>query len=223
MESETRLFHRPQEGEILSSAPRDVRLSSALALPAGRVLNYRLRHRDGTPESVGRLRSEMTLLGQSRVATSTLASAAFEETPAVQGYYDRQGPRDALLDLWLLALGLTPLSAAADRWQDRPPVRLLPIGPIGRCLIALLRPLGAGCESRYRRTWDDTTHSWRQDGDHRFRLLPWLPASIGCSLQWRARTRAWIEPGRGVSRLRFMMAGLRYEAVLEADENGGVE
>lgn len=216
---EFRLFHRPAEGELLAAAPRDVRISSALPLSPGRVLNYRLRGRDGEAPVVGQLRSEMTLLGQSRIATSSGASAAFEESPAVLGYYDRQGPREPLLDLWLLALGLTPLSALAESWVDRPPVRLLPIGPAGRLCIALLRPLGAGCESRYRRTWDDTTHSWRQDGEHVFRLLPWLP---GECLQWRARTRAWIEPGRGVRRLQLAMPGRRFDAILETDHTSAV-
>lgn len=214
---EFRLFHRPVEGEILAAAPREERIAAALHLPAGRSMRYRVRPRDGSAASVRELRSELTLLGQSRLAGSGAASSAFEETPAVQGFYDRQGPRDALLDLWLLALGLTPLSASADRWQDRPSVRLLPLGIAQRMVVALLRPLGGGCDSAYRRVWDDTAHAWRQDGDHRFRLLPWFGPRLAPCFEWRAKTRAWIEPGRGVSRLQFTMRGLRYDVLLETD------
>jgi hypothetical protein len=130
----------------------------------------------------------------------------------VLGFYDRQGSRDPLLDLWLLALGLTPLSAAADRWGDRPPMRLLPLGLGRRLLGALLRPLGGYCDSRYQRGWDDAVHAWRQDGEHRIRLMP--------GIEWRASTSAWIEPGQGVQRLRLDMFGRCWHAELAPETAG---
>jgi urea transporter len=209
-EAEFRLYHVPAEGELISSAPRDEALAGALRIPQGQVLAYRL-----TGPGAGRvarhaeLHSDRTLLGQSRLSCPSGASAAFEETPYVIGYFDREGRRDALLDLWLLCLGLTPLSTAAGRWRDRPALGLLPLGPLRRVAAALVRPLGAGCESTYRRQWDESEHAWRQDGEHRFSPLP--------GLTWCVVTSAWIAPGRGVTRLCMQMFGRRWEAVLEEE------
>lgn len=205
---EFRLYHVPAEGELVSGAPRDEGLAAALRMPQGKVLAYRLTGPGAGPAARrAALRSERTLLGQSRLTSGSGASAAFEETPYAVGHFDRQGRRDRLLDLWLLCLGLTPLSALASLWRDRPALALLPLGPLGRAAVALARPLGAGCDSSYRRQWDESEHAWRQDGEHRFSPLP--------GLTWCAVTSAWIAPGRGVTRLRMQMFGRRWAAVLE--------
>ena len=207
-EAEFRLYHVPAEGELVSSAPRDEALAGALRLPQGGTLAYRLSGPNaGQSARRAELHSERTLLGQSRLSCATGASAAFEETPYVVGYFDRQGGRDRLLDLWLLCLGLTPLSTAATLWRDRPALALLPLGPLRRAAAALVRPLGAGCESTYRRQWDEAGHAWRQDGEHAFSPLP--------GIRWRAETSAWIAPGRGVTRMRMQMFGRCWEAQLE--------
>lgn len=199
---EFRFYHWPVEGDGVIAAPCDESLASALRVPPQCRLGYRL---DG---AVAFLRGELTLLGQSRLVAASGASAAFEETAAVIGFYDRQGPRDALLDLWVLAIGLSPLCAAADQWYDRPAMRLLPLGPVRRLLAAVLRPLGGGCDSRYRRSWDGAAQAWRQDGEHGVRLAP--------GIAWRARTSAWIAPGRGVRRLEMEVFGKRWEAELDS-------
>ena len=207
-EGEFRLYDVPAEGELVSSAPRDEALSGALRMPQGKVIAYRLTGgHPGHGAQRMQLRSERTLLGQSRLHGASGASAAFEETPYVIGHFDRQGGRDPLLDLWLLCLGLTPLSTLASFWRDCPPLALLPLGPLRRAAASLARPLGAGCESTYRRRWDEAEHAWRQDGEHRFSPLP--------GVNWIAETSAWIVPGHGVARLRMEMFGRRREAVLE--------
>jgi hypothetical protein len=207
-QGEFRLYHVPAEGELVGSAPRDEALAGALRMSQGKVLAYHLSG-PGAGHGARRaeLRGERTLLGQSRVAGASGASAAFEETPYVIGYFDRRGGRNRLLDLWLLCLGLTPLSTAARIWRDRPALALLPLGPLRRAAAALSRPLGAGCDSTYRRQWDESAHAWRQDGEHIFRPFP--------GITWRAATSAWIAPGRGVTRLRMRMFGRCWEAVLD--------
>ena len=153
------------------------------------------------------MRIELSLLGQFRLVGNHGASAAFEKTSAVIGFYDRQGKADPLLDLWLLALGLTPLSINAESWSDRPAMRLLPLGIGRRILAALLRPLGTGCDSRYCRHWDETLQVWRQEGVHCIHLAP--------GIEWRATTLALIQPELGVRRLRLDCFGQSWEAVLE--------
>ena len=114
--TEYHLYHLPQQGAKVAAAPRNEYLTAALHLLPGRILTYGLRVPGASDTRSIQLRSELTLLGQSRLVVTEGISAAFVETPTVIGYYDRQGKPDALLDLWLLALGLTPLSCAADRW-----------------------------------------------------------------------------------------------------------
>jgi urea transporter len=204
---EFRICYLPSQGERISVAPRDERFATALRLPPGHTLSYRLQC--GDANELRHLRTELSLLGQSRMTGAGGASAAYEETPAVLGFYDRNTRKDPMLDLWILALGLTPLSVAADHWSDHPAMRLLPLGPWRSVLAALLRPLGASCDSGYQRRWDNTSNSWLQEGAHRIRLAP--------GIEWPATTAAWIEPNQGVRRLRLDMFGKRWEAEMEPE------
>lgn len=207
---EFRLCHQPQEADRITAAPRDERLAQAIGLPAGLRWRYRLTDASDGNETRADLCSELTLLGQSRLTTTNQASVAYEFTAAALGYFDRSGPGSALLDLWVLAMGLTPLSTAADCWHDRPSLDLLPLGLMRRLLVRGLIPLGAACQSTYHRRWDDTAHAWLQEGEHHFRLFPgWA---------WQARTRAWIAPGHGVARLELEAFGCTRTAVLDTVE-----
>lgn len=200
---EFRLFHVPQVGEDVSAAAGDARLHAALAIAPGMCWRYRLN--DGGKVS---LCGELTLLGERRLVSARGASFACEIGGAAMGCYDRRGPRDAFVDLWLLALGLTPLSVAAETWVDRPALERLPLSRWLRMLLRLLLPLGAACTSRYRRVWDEAENAWRQDGTHRFAPFP------GVCVE--ARTSAWIVPGHGVQRLEMNCRGDRMVAELEA-------
>lgn len=73
-----------------------------------------------------------------------------------------------------------------------------------RLLCDLMHPLGASCESAYRRRWDEEAGAWLQEGRHVLRIAP--------GLDWRCETAAWIAPGRGVRRMRLETPGLRWEA-----------
>ena len=205
---EFRLCHVPSEGHLVSPAPREERIAAAMRLSAGSTLQYRLDRSGERQPELRELRAELTLLGQSRLRSNGEASVAFEDTASVMGFYDRRGPVDPLLDMWVLALGLTPYSAAAERWGDRPALRLVPLDPARRLIVTMLRPLGGGCESAYSRRWDDGAHAWIQRGDHRLKVLP--------GIEWSARTAAWIEPGVGIRRLELEMFGRRHSAELVA-------
>jgi murein DD-endopeptidase MepM/ murein hydrolase activator NlpD len=207
---EFKLSAAPAAGVCVALAPVDERLASALRLPIGQPHSYYLES-DGASRACV-FKAELTLLGQQRIAVTggrgaavSVASAAFQDTSAVVGYYDRAGGGCLALDMWLLALGLTPLSTAANRWRDRPSLSLLPLRAHERLLVALLRPLGGGCNSHYERCWDQATQSWLQKGVHELRLLP--------GLVWRARTQAWIAPGLGVLRIRLQVRHGQWELV----------
>ena len=161
---------RPEVGETVEAAVVDPRLATPLHLPVGRRLTYRVEGPGLTPDSEISLQVELTLLGQFRLVSDSGASAAFEENNGVLAFYDRQGPPDRFLDIWLLANGLTPLSESAVSWQDAPSAQLLPLGLLPRAILWSLHPLGRGLDSRYHRQPDPGHGVWHQQGQHELRL-----------------------------------------------------
>jgi len=157
------------EGGSVQRAEEDHQLATALQLPVGRTLRYRFTDRDGST-SERSVHVEVTLLGQTRLRMENGASAAFEMRNGTLGFYDRRGPADHFLDLWLLALGLTPLSTLATSWDDAPPASLLSLGLWTRLALMAARPLGAGAASRYERAWSADERSWSQTGIHELEL-----------------------------------------------------
>ena len=182
--SEYRVVSRPQVGDRIEAAAVDEALATQLHLPVGRQLTYTVEGY-GIKGTVKRqLRVELTLLGQFRLLSDTGASSAFEETNGVLAFYDRQGPADILLDMWILANGLTPLTESAHHWQDSPPANLLPLDLQQKLLLWFMRPLGCGLDSHYQRHWDDTHKLWKQQAQHQL--------NIGTTV-WRADTESDID------------------------------
>lgn len=159
-----RSAHLPAQGERIAPAHPDPALVHALALPAGRRLYFETRENDG-PWREWEAEVIITLAGQTRLAATSEASAAFVHTGAVLAFFDRTGPVDAWLDLLLLAAGLTPMTDARH-WRDVPPARLFPSTLAVRAWLWLTRPLGAFLNATYRRTWHETAAAWRQSAIH---------------------------------------------------------
>jgi urea transporter len=164
------LVSRPEEGKTVQAAEQDEQLSAQLHLPVGRSLRYRLSSSSGEPEKEVELHVELTLLGQFRLVSDSGASAAFEEANGVLAFYDRQGPEDILLDSWMLANGLTPLSDRAHRWHDAPSASLLPLTFWQRAWLWLWHPLGCGISTSYHRQWDQESSQWTQIGEHQLQI-----------------------------------------------------
>lgn len=204
---EYKLVSRPGEGDGVQPAEQDEQLSAQLHLPVGRILRYRLTAPDESDEQAaeGELRVELTLLGQFRLVSDSGASAAFEEINGVLAFYDRQGPRDMLLDGWLLANGLTPLSSQALRWQDAPSATLLPITLWQRLWLWVWRPLGCGLDTHYHREWDVGHGRWLQHGQHQLKI-----AAVNVS----AETRSVFEPVYGCTQFRLQLPGRQWQATL---------
>ena len=199
-----KLVSRPSEGDSVQRADEDLQLAAALQLPVGRTLTYAIQDEDN-PRREQTLRVDVSLLGQVRLHAENGASAAFEHQNSTLAFYDRQGRRDALLDLWCLALGLSPLSSSASQWRDSPPARLLPMRMWQRIMLAILRPLGAGLDSRYVREWVEEQGVWLQHGEHRLRAVRRVPM---------ARTLAVLSPLSGCISLSLECCGERRRAEL---------
>lgn len=210
---EYQVVYLPKEGEKIEPAIPDDQLTNQMHLPVGRQFNYRLDNNQ-TSESINRnLTVELTLLGQFRLTSeSTHASAAFEETNGVLAFFDRKGPKDVLLDMWVLANGLTPLTEIAHQWRDAPSCRLLPLTLIQRTTLQFFKPLGCGLHSEYQRHWDQQQDCWIQSGHHTL--------TIG-AVSHTAQTVSMIDPELGCKDITLYFNGKSWHA--ELSETGLIE
>ncbi len=162
-----RLTCVPQTGDSVLAIEQNTPLALDLHLPVGRTLTYEIRNERGDDMGEVEFYVELSLQNQYRFVSSGGGSSAFEEINGVLGFYDRRGGKDRILDMWLLANGLTPLSDKANSWQDQPSGLLLPLAPWQRLAVQLWYPLGTGINSSYQRVWDGDAGHWRQTGVHR--------------------------------------------------------
>lgn len=206
---EYQVISHPQEGDRIEASTSDDQLAHQLHLPVGRQMCYRLSTstlvQQPNPTHEITLTVELTLLGQFRLRSDSQASAAFEETNGVLAFYDRKGPRDILLDMWLLANGLTPLSAIAHHWRDSPSAMLLPLNLPENISLSLLHPLGCGLQSEYTRQWDETQAAWIQRGTHLLKL--------GMRVL-QAETESIIDPVLGCRTMSLTLAKRNWHAQL---------
>ncbi len=110
---------QPRLGQTLCRPRLDRGLADALHFPVGRQFHYVWRGR------TTRLEVQLDLLGQFWLRSDSGARVALIESAELLAAFDRQGPADPLLDLWILALGLTPFYTPGGSWNDRPPASLL--------------------------------------------------------------------------------------------------
>ncbi|MDR3682408.1 MAG: urea transporter [Geothrix sp.] len=202
-ESEFSLFLRPGEGWSIRAGSDGPGLSRAFLLPAQRVFTYRVQG-PGGGQGLRRLQVEQDLAGTFLLRSDHGAHASFERTDTVFGCYDRRGPRDDFFDLWLLALGFTPLAPLEVGWRDAPPSRILPAPGWRRAGASLFLADLLGLRSRYRRR-RTPQGLLRQTGLHLHPLPQFFP---------RAVTEARIHPDQGPISLKARVGGQRWSATL---------
>jgi urea transporter/murein DD-endopeptidase MepM/ murein hydrolase activator NlpD len=192
-----------EEGATVRRAEEDARLATALQLPVGRKLSYEFSDFSGATHTVD-LVVEVTLLGQYRIRVGA-ASVAFERRNGALAFYDRSGPSNLFLDTYVLALGLTPLSAETPAWCDLPPAKLLPLTFWERAILGLVRPLGAGLASYYSRDWLSEQRQFVQRGRHCLELV---------GLKREIETEAVLDPACGCRSLSIVAGAQRASASL---------
>jgi urea transporter/murein DD-endopeptidase MepM/ murein hydrolase activator NlpD len=202
------LHFRPEEGDAIANAPSSPALQRSFQFQSGQRLTYALQRsgKGGFEQRI--LRVEQDLEGTFRILSDRGATATFLRTDAVFGCFDRNDVWDPFLDVWLLALGFTPMSEAALHWTDGPSARLLPGSRWLHGALTLLTCHVLGLSTRYQRRL-------RADGciyqiglhQHPWGLLPTL------------KTRAKISPGRGLVRIQGLSRAGRWEATLVSSES----
>jgi len=202
----------PVEGEKIEPTTPDDQLSNQLHLPVGRQFSYQVSSNQNDKVFNRELTVELTLLGQFRLSSDTHASAAFEENNGVLAFYDRKGHKDILLDMWVLANGLTPLTEIAHYWRDSPSAMLLPLNITQRALLHLFKPLGCGLDSEYYRRWDQDQSVWIQNGKH--------VLTLGAT-KHVAETVSIIDPELGCKTITMNFNGAEWRA--ELSEKGLIE
>ena len=195
----------PKEGDSIESVTIDDQLRNQFHLPVGRQLNYRLSSNFSDSIESRKLTVELSLLGQFRLSSETQASSAFEENNGVLAFYDRKGSEDILLDMWVLANGLTPLTEMAHHWRDSPSAKLLPLSIFQKFRLALLRPLGCGISSQYTRKWDNEKSVWIQQGSHQLKIN---------TTTYIAHTNSIIDPVTGIKDITLDFNGKSWHAEL---------
>lgn len=176
---------RPDKGDHVQPAENDDKLARNLHLPVGRSLNYKMQCEEKNFSIERKMHVEVSLLGQYRLLSDSGASAAFEESNGVLAFYDRSGPKDVVLDTWLLANGLTPLTDKAFNWKDSPSASLLPLTFFQRLWLHSSYTLGCGLNSQYQRSWNKQDNQWVQSANHQLKNI------------WIAKTHSMISPDKG--------------------------
>lgn len=194
------------EGDYVSEVSNHDAILASIHLPPGLKRSFQVTDGHGRTYK-GDTQTGMTALGQPRVYASRECSVAYELSKACLAFYDKQGPRNLLLDLYILSMSVSPLTKLADIWFDEPSVYLWPLSPLQRLLLAIVRPLGLGCKSEYTRTWDEDLKKWVQNAVHRAYVMP--------GVTWEATTTALIDPFLGFTQVTFKMSGKTWEAVRE--------
>ena len=193
---------RPDIGDHVQPAENHDKLARNLHLPVGRSLNYKLRCGTNDHYVERKMHVEVTLIGQYRLISDSGASAAFEENNGVLAFYDRSGPKDVVLDAWLLANGLTPLTDKALKWLDSPSARLLPLTFFQQLWLHIRYPLGCGLNSQYHRHWNNAESQWLQIANHQLNNI------------WQAKTQSVISPDRGCIAYSLEYNGQTYRTEL---------
>ena len=161
-----KLVSVPKQNDQITPLRPSAELSVSLHLPVGHMLCYSFTDFNNQ-KSDRKLVVTLTLLGEFRINSSSGASAAFVESNGILAFYDRIGPNDIFFDMWILAMGLTPLTGDVNNWIDSPSALLIPLTPVEKLKYHLLFPLGTGLESSYSRKKEEHKKHWTQSATHK--------------------------------------------------------
>lgn len=196
----------PQELDSVTAPLHNAALKKALSLNVGNRLEFDFKE-NGSPDRRLILESQLDVYGQFFLTGSSGAKVAFTASDDLVAFYGRSGPKDPLLDTFILALGLTPLTEGGTRWQDLTPIRLLPLPLAFKVARYLFNPFEQLAQSDYERHWDPDLKRWIQQGKHTLSLLFGL-------LEWTCRSEAHLSESLGILYLEVCINGKVTTAIL---------
>lgn len=145
----------PLTGDRLIAAEHSEDLKDALHFPVGRRVIFAVDQGDSS--KLCTFQVKLDLAGQFWLEGDNGARVALFQDQRMLTCFDRNRVKDELLDLFTLALGVTPFAGEARRWTDAPPSRLLP---------GAFWNWRACAHSTYQRC-ERADGSWHQVGRHR--------------------------------------------------------
>ncbi|MDQ6961959.1 MAG: urea transporter [Mariprofundaceae bacterium] len=203
-----KLFARPKLGDVVAAMDAVGTLAHALHLPVGRSLQYQVMI-DGQT-LLRSLTVKLTLTGEFRLHSDQGASAAFCEDSGILAFYDRQGSPDFFFDVWVLSVGLTPLSEGQGMhllsWRDAPAMAWMPVTLWQKILLLIRYPLGGGLKSTYQRR-QGALGQWLQSGEHQL-ILPLLKPLV-------LHTNVMMSDVNGIAEVSAVYGQKQVRAVLE--------
>lgn len=205
----------PQEGQKVAAVEYLESFRKALHLPVGRRLIFCVERPGYQTSSLRTLQVELDLNGGFWLRGHDQARVALFQDARLLSCFDRNSRFDPLLDLFTLALGMTPLLEQPGVWSDAPPVRLLG----GRGLHF------SRCgHSEYRR-FPLEGGRWLQQGEHRFRRggEVALTTTARFSLERGLRELVLRRQNQVVLRARVVGIGMRADRGTPGWEVGLVE
>jgi len=164
------LCGRPGEGTLVSSPTVNAALKRALHLTVGSRLKFETVDKRGKC-GLAQLQVDLDLQGQFWLVSDSGARVAFIANDDLVAFFGRTGPKDLVLDAFILAVGLTPLIEGYAKWEDLVPQRLLPISPLYRFLSSIFHPFTPCAKSDYGRSWQPFTKTWIQSAQHTIGLI----------------------------------------------------
>jgi hypothetical protein len=157
----------PNEGDTINAVKVHAKLHKALNLTVGKKLDFNVSV-NGQQAKQRQLEIKLDISGRFFIESDSGASSYFIEQGGVLAFYGRNNKSDQFLDMWLLALGLTPMNLDELKWQDAANEKLFPLTKVQKYVLRLFRIFGKGLSSQYQRKKNG---GWNQEGVHQIKLF----------------------------------------------------
>ncbi|MFA7336494.1 MAG: urea transporter [Candidatus Obscuribacterales bacterium] len=163
----------PKENERIKAPARNAALARALNMNVGRCFEYSVSQGSAINLTREKLTVALDLNGQFslELRPGNQAKTNFTASEDLIAFFGRNNKPSNFLDTFVLAVGLTPLAEGNLQWQDKVPVRLLPIPWVVKRLWAMLHPFSPCLDSEYTRTWNSKEMIWIQTATHNLQLF----------------------------------------------------
>lgn len=181
-------FWQPALHDRLTPMTPHKSLRQGFRWQVGQYMDVEYRNAADIPQR-HRFTVKLSLEGEFQLHSDTGARISFYHSGSALHCYNRQGPSDAALDLWLLALDTVPFSNQPLQWHTQQDLSLLPFNWWQGALLHVLKPLGGLFHSYVQRHASNDPAQPFQSATHSVTLLP--------GLQWQCQTRSFFSAKTG--------------------------